>query len=400
MSPDVHSHCEQRRLLFDLPSLNDECDLTAKPEVHWNMHLYNKLQALNSECMSMGLSLYLRKSDSHSGIIAFIGLATAFYELFEQHLRCLNAREDIDIEPRTSRRRATCVGAPSQPRKRTVPRESRAVEPCLCPLRTNASICSSPAPKEATTSAPWGDAGGAVGGGCGEVRTSVQSQLVDMERHRCQPANVQHLLLERSLHPVRHRLICRVHRLSRRPWRKIKATDRPEERSSASPTTLSSVEVVEGNVLPPESAVTDPKSSQDEMVVFENKMVPRKFSSDDSGVGITKVTFTLTPRRLGQKPQQGEHFVMTIHVEGIFYEKILSLIALTAYLKHLLVTRLLLVVKFEGIAFGNKGGSEHTHSRMVCHNGLRRGAHACYVGSHHLQQPRLRQWMEQPETVE
>ncbi|KAH9281535.1 hypothetical protein ECG_06110 [Echinococcus granulosus] len=98
MSPDVHSHCEQRRLLFDLPSLNDECDLTAKLEVHWNMHLYSKLQALNAECMSMGLSLYLRKSDSHSGIIAFIGLATAFYELFEQHLRCLNAREDIDIE--------------------------------------------------------------------------------------------------------------------------------------------------------------------------------------------------------------------------------------------------------------------------------------------------------------
>nr|CDS18568.1 hypothetical protein EgrG_000635500 [Echinococcus granulosus] len=162
-----------------------------------------------------------------------------------------------------------------------------------------------------------------------EVRTSVQSQLVDMERHRRQPANVQHLLLERSLHPVRHRLICRVHRLSRRLWRKIKATDRPEERSSTSPTTLSSVEVVEGNVLPPESAVTDPKSSQDEMVVFENKMVPRKFLSDDSGVGITKVTFTPTPRRLGQKPQQGEHFVMTIHVEGIFYEKILSLIALT-----------------------------------------------------------------------
>ncbi|EUB54948.1 hypothetical protein EGR_10183 [Echinococcus granulosus] len=156
-----------------------------------------------------------------------------------------------------------------------------------------------------------------------------------MERHRRQPANVQHLLLERSLHPVRHRLICRVHRLSRRLWRKIKATDRPEERSSTSPTTLSSVEVVEGNVLPPESAVTDPKSSQDE-----------------------------------------------------------------AYLKHFLVTRLLLVAKFKGLAAGNKGGSKHTHSRVVCHNGLRCGAHACYVGAQHLQQSRLRQWMEQPETVE
>ncbi|CUT99286.1 hypothetical protein [Echinococcus multilocularis] len=85
-------------LLFDLPSLNDKRSLTAKPEVHWNVHLYSKLQALNTECMSMGLSLYLLKSDSHSGLIALIRLATAFYELFEQHLRCLNAREDIDIE--------------------------------------------------------------------------------------------------------------------------------------------------------------------------------------------------------------------------------------------------------------------------------------------------------------
>ncbi|KAL5966088.1 Afadin and alpha-actinin-binding protein A [Taenia solium] len=100
MSVDVRSQCEKQYFLLDLISSNGDCDIISKLEVQWNKHLHSKLQALSEDLVSMGLVPYLRKSDPHTIIINFNDLITAFYELLERHLQCLNAREDADINIR------------------------------------------------------------------------------------------------------------------------------------------------------------------------------------------------------------------------------------------------------------------------------------------------------------